>query len=205
MFNPWVSHCVEKLFLQAPPHNFKHLQCAQSRARLRFQKSVFPKRSLTEFRIARAVPYGTPKSLTEFLQSGFPAEIPGRKSLMEFLLTIPSRYGIDSETPIAIRIPYGIGNPPQNPCGKQLGRLPEPNLPSFLGDILPFPNSKKSDEVKAKPSSFPIDCSQWTTHAPSRAYLATSLLPRSPPSAKQNPIIAPAQKSHQPCTNECSS
>ena len=122
---------MEKLFLQATSQNFKHLPCAQSCARLRFRKSVFPERSLTEFRIARAVPYGTPKSLTEFLQSGFAAEIPGRKSLMEFLLTIQSRYGIDSETPIAIRIPYGIGNPPQNHCGKQSGRLPEPNLPSF--------------------------------------------------------------------------
>ena len=105
MFNPWVSQCVEKLFLQATPHSFKHLPCAQSRARLRFRKSLFPEQSLTEFRIARAVPYGTPKSLTEFLQSGFAAEIPGRKSLMEFLLTIQSRYGIDSETPIAIQIP----------------------------------------------------------------------------------------------------
>ena len=113
MFRPWVSHCVEKLFLQATPHNLQHLPCAQSRARLRFRKSVFPERSLTEFHIARAVPCRTPKSLTEFLQSGFAAEIPGRKSLMEFLLTIQSRYGIDSETPIAIRIPYGISNPPK--------------------------------------------------------------------------------------------
>ena len=120
MGNGGVVMCVQTLalslcgeaFPSATPYSLKHLPCAQSRARLRFRKSVFPERSLTEFRIARAVPYGTPKSLTEFLQSGFSAEIPGRKSLMEFLLTIQSRYGIDSETPIAIRIPYKIGNPP---------------------------------------------------------------------------------------------
>ena len=29
---PWVSDCVVKLFLQATPHSFKHLQRAQSRA-----------------------------------------------------------------------------------------------------------------------------------------------------------------------------
>ena len=120
--------CVEKLFLQATPQ----LQ-AQSRARLRCRKSVFPERSLTEFRIARAVPYGTPKSLTEFLQSGFAAEIPGRKSLMEFLLTIQSRYGIDSETPIAIRIPYGIGNLLPKSLRQVVGKVARAQLAKFPG------------------------------------------------------------------------
>ena len=145
MFNPWVSRCVEKLFPQATPHSFKHLQCAQSRARLRFQKSVFPKRSLTEFRIARAVPYGTPKSLTEFLQSGFAAEIPGRKSLMEFLLTIQSRYGIDSETPIAIRIPYGIqfGNPPPKSLRQAIGKVARAQLAKFPGKHPALPQHQK--------------------------------------------------------------
>ena len=36
---------------------------------------------------------------------------PRSKIAYGILLTIQSRYGIDSETPIAIRIPYGIGNP----------------------------------------------------------------------------------------------
>ena len=143
MFNPWVSHCVEKLFLQATPYSFKHLPCAQSRARLRLQKSEFPERSLTEFRIARAVPYGTPKSLTEFLQSGFAAEIPGRKSLMEFLLTIQSRYGIDSETPIAIRIPYGIGNPPPKSLRQAIGKVARAQLAKFLETSYPSPTPKE--------------------------------------------------------------
>ena len=72
-------------------------------------------------------------------------------------------YGIPIDDTIAIRNRYGnsyrdkdsIRNwqlPPQNHCGKQSGRLPEPNLPSFLGDILPFPSTTKtSDEAKAKP------------------------------------------------------
>ena len=144
-----------KLFLQATPHSFKHLPCAQSRARLRFRKSVFPNDRLRSSVSHAAVPYGTPKSLTEFLQSGFAAESPGRKSLMEFLLTIQSRYGIDSETPIAIRIPYGIGNPPPKIiAASNWEGCQSLTCQVSLGDILPFPNTKKSDEVKAKPPLF---------------------------------------------------
>ena len=138
-------------FKQPPPPGFKHLPCAQSRARLRFRKSVFPERSLTEFRIARAVPYGTPKSLTEFLPSGFAAEIPGRKSLgipIDDTIAIRNRFGNSHRDTDSIR---NWQFPPQNHCGKQSGRLPGPNLPSFLGDILPFANTKKSDEANAKP------------------------------------------------------
>ena len=144
MFNSWVSHCVEELFFEATPHSFKHLPRTQSPSRLRFWKSVFPERSLTELRIARAVPYGTPKSLTEFLQSGFAAEIPGRKSLMEFLLTIQSRYGIDSETPIAIPIPYGIGNPLPKSLRQAIGKVARAQLAKFPGSHpYPFPTPKE--------------------------------------------------------------
>ena len=74
-------------------------------------------------------------------------------------------YGIPIDDTITIRNRFGnsyrdtdsIRNwqsppPKKNHCGKQSGRLPEPNLPSFLGDILPFPNTKKSDEA---------ECSSW--------------------------------------------
>ena len=78
MFNPWISHCVEKLFLEATPHSFKR---REPRLPSLPRKSVFPERSLTEFRIAHAVPYGTPNSLTELLQSGFAAKSQVEKRL----------------------------------------------------------------------------------------------------------------------------
>ena len=137
--------------------------------------------------IPYGIPYRTRRSIRNsevaygILESGFAAEIPGRKSLMECLLTIQSRYRIASETPIAIRIPYGIGNPPPKIIAARSGRLPEPNLPSFLGDILPFPNTKRSDEVKAKPLLFRLIAANGHNHAPSRADLATSYCCHDPP------------------------
>ena len=92
-----LSLCGEASFFQATPHSFKHLPCAQSRARLRFRKSVFPERSLTEFRIARAVPYGTPKSLTEFFAKWFCCGNPRSKTA----------YGIPIDDTIAIRNRFG--------------------------------------------------------------------------------------------------
>ena len=74
-------------------------------------------------------------------------------------------YGIPIDDTIAIRNRFGNSyrdtdsiwnsqSPPQIHCGKQSGRLPVPNLPSFLGDTLPFLNTKKSDEADAKPPHF---------------------------------------------------
>ena len=145
--------CVQPLGLSLcgeafPSSNSTQLQapamCTEPRSPS-LPEVCIPETSLTEFRIARAVPYGTPKSLTEFLQSGFAAEIPGRKSLMEFLLTIQSRYGIDSETPIAIRIPYGIqfGNPPPKSLRQAIGKVARAQLAKFPGKHPALPQHQK--------------------------------------------------------------
>ena len=74
---PW-SLGVRRSLSFKQPHSTALSQAPakrQSSARLRFWKSVFPERSLTEFRIARAIPYGTPKSLSNFCRVVFAAQI----------------------------------------------------------------------------------------------------------------------------------
>ena len=70
---------------------------------------------------------------------------------------------------------------------------------------MPFPNTKKSDDVKAKPHHFRLVAANGQPmHAPGQ-HFATSLLSRSGrirPSAKQSHTIALAHKGHQPRAND---
>ena len=121
--------------------------------------------SLPEVRIPETIAYGIPYRTRRSIRN---SEIAYGIFAEWFCCGNPRSkiaYGIPIDDTIAIRNRFGnsyrdtdsiteLAIPAPNHCSKQSGRLPEPNLPSFLGDILPFPNTKKSDEVKSKPPLF---------------------------------------------------
>ena len=111
--------------------------------------------------IAYGIPYRTRRSIrnseiaygifAEWFCCGNPRSRIAYGILIDDAIAIRNRFGNSYRDTDSIR---NWQSPPKNHCGKQSGRLPEPNLPSFLGDILPFPNTKKNDEANAKPPHF---------------------------------------------------
>ena len=113
--------------------------------------------------------------------------------------------GIPIDDTVAIRNRFGNSyrdtdsirnwqSPPQKHCGKQSGRLPEPSLPSFLGDILPFLNTKKSDEANAKPPHFRLIAANGQPMHPLGQIWPHPCCHDPPPSANQSHIIACTEK-----------
>ena len=116
MGNGRVMTCVQPLGLSmcgeasCPSSNPPELQASAMRTEHAFASgSLYSRNDRLRNSVSHAPSIRNSEIAYGIFAEWFCAEIPGRKSLMEFL-TIQSRYGIDSETPIAIRIPYGIGN-----------------------------------------------------------------------------------------------
>ena len=122
---------------------------------------------------------GNPRSKIAY---GIPIDEYNRDT--ESIRKLLSRYGFHMELAI----------PSQNHCGKQSGRLPEPNLPSFLGDTLPFLNTKKSDEANAKPPHFRLIAANGQPMHPLGQIWPHPCCHDPPPSAKQSHTIACTEK-----------